>query len=343
MFCEKCGNKIKEGYKFCDKCGTKVKEIVKKEENTKENKVVNVEKNNEKTIEENIKEKIVYQPVKKKSGKGKIVLLSILNILLLASTILFLVLWLTKPSDTSCSSKTSSYSDNKNEKKEDRNETLKAEKELNVVGKWEQNVDYKQGNEVVRRTYGMIELKSDGTFNSVHYDKDNMSNSERENGTYTKTNNTVVLSYYDEDNYKQSITLYIDDEKMCINKRYCDDYLVKDSYNNKITIYEETPTNTSDIDYINYEEYQRILNNKENAIVVVVREGCYYCEKYESVVEKIHNNYFTDVYYYENDNNIEVTGTPTTFIIKDGKVVDTIIGYYEYSKIEEKLESNNVF
>lgn len=350
MYCEKCGNKIKEGYKFCDKCGTKVKENIKKLEENKEVKKIEekkvdnkIEKNKEITINNDEIKPVVYGKQNNKKGKGKFIFLIILNLLLLASTIVFLVLWLTKPSEKSCRSteeKTSNYSNSSDKKdNKDAKKDSKDDSKSTIVGKWEQNVDYKQGNEVVKRTYGMIELKNDGSFNSVFYDKDNMSDSERLNGTYTSSGNTVYLKYKDEDGDNQTATLYIENDKMCIKQRDCEDYLVKRSYNNKVVIYEDE----SDIEFINYSDYQKIINNKESAIVVVVRDGCYYCEQYESVVEKIHENYFTPVYYYENDNNIEVTGTPTTFVIKNGEIVDTIIGYYEYSKVEERLDKSNVF
>ena len=343
MFCEKCGNKIKEGYKFCDKCGTEVKKPKKVEEEKEVKKVekeVETKKIEEKNINSEQTNPVVNQPVKKKEkkGKGKVVLLTILNLILLATTILFLVLWLIKPSNSKCeNSSSNNYSNTTDEKKDDK----KATKESSIVGKWEQNVDYKQGDNVVSRTYGMIELKSDGTFNSVFYDKDDMSNSERLNGTYTSSGNTVYISYY-EDGENKSSTLYIEDDKMCINKRDCEDYLVKDSYNNKVVVYQDTKK-TSSIEYIDYDDYKKILSEKRNAIVVVVHEGCYYCELFESVVEEIVNNYFTPVYYYEIDNNLDVSGTPTTFIIKNGEVVDSIVGYKEYSKVEEILEDNFIF
>lgn len=331
MFCEKCGNKIKEGYKFCNKCGTKVKEVKKKVEivdQTKKNIIIEEQKD--------------FHQHNKKSGKGKVILLTILNLILLATTILFLVLWLIKPSDNSCKTeRTNNYSTtNENTKATKETKNAKTDKEPSIVGKWEQNVDYKQGNNIVKRTYRMIELKKDGTFNSVHYDKDNMSNSERMNGTYTANSNTVYLNYVDGNNNKQSITLYIDNNKMCVGKKNCEEYLVKDSYNNKIVVYVE---GQSDIEYIDYSKYQKIINNKSDAIIVVVRSGCYYCEQFESVVEKMFDNYLTQVYYYEYDGQIDITGTPTTLIIKNGEVIDTIIGYKEYSKVAKILNDNNIY
>lgn len=79
MFCEKCGKKLEENTLFCDKCGTKVE----KGKNKKE-------------------EHISYAPISPKPKKGKTIFLSILSVVLIATTVLFLVLWLTKGS--SCNS-----------------------------------------------------------------------------------------------------------------------------------------------------------------------------------------------------------------------------------------------
>ena len=61
-----------------------------------------------------------------------------------------------------------------------------------------------------------------------------------------------------------------------------------------------------------------------------------------TIVEEITENYTTPVYYYEYDGNIKVTGTPTTIVIKNGYVVDSIVGYMTYSVISEKLDDLGV-
>ena len=81
-FCEKCGNKLEEGVLFCNKCGAKVEKKEKKAEK---------------------KEEVVpSQPVRlmpvmpQKKGRGLSIFLTITSIILFATTITFLVLWLVK-------------------------------------------------------------------------------------------------------------------------------------------------------------------------------------------------------------------------------------------------------
>lgn len=338
-FCEKCGNKLKEDYEFCDKCGAKVgKGSPKKHEEKKEKekeKVVKEEKIEEEKVVEKTVEKPApkYEPKPPKSGKGKFVFLWILVVILLASTVTFLILWLTKPTE----------SNNSNYNKKDNTETVDPEpkKDNKYVGKWEQNVEYKTGTKVTQRTYGLIELKKDGTFESLFYDKDNMSKTKEEiDGTYTVSGNKVTFTYK-LDGEKETKTFTIKNDKMCIDAD-CDDYLVKDG-NNKITIYnDDDDFDLIDIKTITYTEYENLQKNYKDAIVVVVREGCSWCEKYEEVVEEIADYYKTPVYYYESDGKISISGTPTTIIIKNGYIVDTIEGYKEYSAVADILDELGV-
>lgn len=328
-YCEKCGNELKEGFAFCDKCGAKIEKAKKdsKKEEKEEKKVVKEEKK-----EPVVKERPVppVPPVPpfppKKPGKGKMVFLTILNILLLGAAITFLVLWLTRPNgDCSCDCPKCGVEPPVTEKK--------------YVGKWEQNLEYKSGSKVFQRIYGMIELKDNGKFESLFYDKDNKSSTTEEiSGTYTVSGSSVVLSYT-ENGKKQTTTMVLSDKKLCF-KDETENCLVKDSYNNKVTIYKDEPT--SDIEYITYTDYVNLQKNYKDAIVVVVHEGCSYCEKYEPVVEEIAENYSTPVYYYENDGKINVNSTPTTIVIKNGYIVDSYIGYMTYSAISEKLDDLGV-
>ena len=322
-YCEKCGNELKEGFAFCDKCGEKVE---------KEKKEIKKEKEKEEKKEPVVKEKIVPPVLPKKKGKGKIVFLTILNILLLGAAITFLVLWLIKPTDD-CDCKNYSNSSN------NRNTVEQPKEEKKYVGKWEQNLEYKDGSKVVQRIYGMINLKSNGRFESLFYDKDDEEDTKEElSGTYTVNGTSVVLSYT-QDGSKKTTTMILDDEKLCF-KDEVENCLVMSSYNNKVVI--QKPVTSSTIKEIDYTEYENLQKNYKDAIVVVVREGCTYCEKYESVVEEITENYTTPVYYYEYDGNIKVTGTPTTIVIKNGYVVDSIVGYMTYSVISEKLDDLDV-
>ena len=339
-FCEKCGNKLKEGYAFCDKCGTKVKEEEKKKEKEIDENVEIVEEKEE-PKKPKVKEEKEVSPIilskPPKSGKGMIVFLWILVVLLLASTITFLILWLTK------STSVENYSSGKNGGDvSDPTPTPDNPKKTDpYVGKWEQNVEYKSGNRVTQRTYGMIELKDDGTFETVFYDKDDKSDTYEEfEGTY-KIRNDIVTFSYELKGEDTTLELEFKNDKLCLNDD-CDDYLVKDG-NNKITIYDDDDDDSSEeIKTITYSEYQQLQKDYEDAIVVVIKDGCSWCEKFESVVEEISEEYSTPVYYYEYDGKISVNGTPATVIIKNGYVVDLVEGYKEYSDMEEILDDLGV-
>ena len=329
-FCEKCGNKLKDGFEFCDKCGAKVNKKEEKKKEEKEEK--KIEKEEKKEVKEVVKPVPVMYQMPKKSGKGKIVFLTILNLLLLAATITFLVLWLVKPEGSCTNSNSSSGTGTGTNTEKD-----PPAKVPSYVGQWEQNVEYKSGSKVTQRTYGMIELMSNDTFSMIYYDKDDISNTKEQlKGTYEVDGDDITFNYTYEGKTRTK-TAYFEDDKMCLNSN-CTDYLVKDSYNNTIVI----QSTKSEIEYINYTQYENLQKDYEDAIVVVVREGCSWCEKYESVVEEIMEEYTTPVYYYENDGKISISGTPTTIIIKNGYVVGSIEGYKDFSTVSSKLDDLGV-
>lgn len=210
----------------------------------------------------------------------------------------------------------------------------------NYIGKWEQNITWKQGDKIIGTGYSYIELLKNGVFNFYN---SNSSNEEISyNGTYNE-NNGIIYVYFKYENQDYTGKLYIDNNKLCINEKNCSEYYVKSSSKNKNThIINETPT------YISYEEYQNILNNKENAIVVFESDYCHYCEEYKEILNKVVNNYSTPVYYYELETDdiaydtLNISATPTTHIIKNGVNVETIIGKTEYNELSKILDKNNI-
>lgn len=333
VFCEKCGNKLEDGFAFCDKCGAKVES--KKKEEKKEEKVKEEKVKEEKVKEEKVK--VEDKPIppeppkppkhpKEKKKKGKAVFLTILFIILLAAAVTFLILWLTKSTDCKCNNTSGGGGTVEPDPKPEPKKTY--------VGKWEQNVEYRNGSKVTQRTYGMIELKKDGTFESVYYDKDDKENTlEEVEGTYKVSGNTITFEYKSYGS-KEKIEATVEDNKLCMDDD-CEDYLVKDG-NNKIIIYDDT--SAVDIDTITYSEYEEIQKNYEDAIVVVIRDGCSWCEKFESVVEEIYETYDTPIYYYKSDGKIKINGTPTTMIIRNGYVVDSVEGYKDFKDMKKILD-----
>lgn len=205
------------------------------------------------------------------------------------------------------------------------------------VGKWEHNIVWKENGTTTRESYASFELFNNGTFNYVGYSKNSDDDKISYNGTYNENNGTIYL-YFTYDNQDYTDTLYITDDKMCVRKENCEDYYVKSNskLNNNIIV--EENKNQS---YIFYDDYQNILNNKENAIIVVVMENCKYCDEYEETIKQISDNYSTPIYYYELDeeNKLNVEGTPTTLLIKNGEIANTISGKTDYEDLTQKLNN----
>ena len=251
----------------------------------------------------------VKKPIKKASKKGILIIGGVLLAIVLVGITIFLVL-------------------NHNSK--------------SYIGKWEHNITWKRGNKTTRTSYAYIELLKNGTFNYAGYDINDLENKITYSGTYNESNGIIYVYFkYEEQDYTGK--LYINDNKLCMSGENCEDYFVKTSSKDKNSLtLNEYPT------YISYSDYQSILNNGENAIVVFVREDCKYCIEYKEILNKVVKNYSTPIYYYEVEvddivyDTLNISGTPTTHIIKNGVNVETIDGKTEYSELSKILDKNNI-
>ena len=236
----------------------------------------------------------IEKPIKKASKKGSLIIGGVLLAIVLVGITIFLVL-------------------NHNSK--------------SYIGKWEHNITWKRGNKTTRTSYAYIELLKNGTFNYVGYTINDLENKITYSGTYNENNGIIYVYFkYEEQDYTGK--LYINDNKLCMNGENCEDYFVKTSSKDKNSL-----TLNEDPTYISYSDYQNLLNNGENAIVVFVRETCQYSKAYKEILNKVVSNYSTPVYYYELDSE-DISGislTPTTHIIKNGVNVETIEGKTEYN------------
>ena len=109
---------------------------------------------------------------------------------------------------------------------------------------------------------------------------------------------------------------------------------------------------------ITYSEYEEKMNAKEPFLVVIVRDGCGYCEMYEPIVEEVANEYRLPIYYINmtNLNNDEYTalgtsnsyfkknqgkwGTPTTLFMYGNSVIDSIPGYVDKDEFVKFVKEN---
>ena len=109
---------------------------------------------------------------------------------------------------------------------------------------------------------------------------------------------------------------------------------------------------------ITYSEYEEKLNTEAPFVVVIIRDGCSYCEMYEPVVEDVANEYALPIYYInlsnltsDEQNALSSSntylrknqwGTPTTLFMYGETVVDSIGGYVEKDTFLEFAKENFV-
>lgn len=109
---------------------------------------------------------------------------------------------------------------------------------------------------------------------------------------------------------------------------------------------------------ITYSEYEEKLNTEAPFLVVIVQDGCGYCEQYEPVVDKVANDYALPIYYINLTNltsteqaslsksnkylKTEKWGTPTTLFMYGSTVVDSIGGAASEEQFVEFVKENFV-
>lgn len=120
---------------------------------------------------------------------------------------------------------------------------------------------------------------------------------------------------------------------------------------------------SKEITVISAEEAVQRLDNKESMVLVVGSTTCHACQSYDPVLEEIMKNYeelpLLKIYIDDEDpiavegeeeqvrvhfrelqeKTVTMPSTPTTLFIKDGKLVDSIVGNKEYAKVVSKLQS----
>lgn len=107
---------------------------------------------------------------------------------------------------------------------------------------------------------------------------------------------------------------------------------------------------------ITYEQYKEKVANNELFLVVIVKDGCGYCEMYEPVVEEVAGDYKLPFYYInltnlssEDKEELSTTnkylkrnnwGTPTTLFMYGENIVDSISGYVEKDTFVDFVKEN---
>lgn len=109
---------------------------------------------------------------------------------------------------------------------------------------------------------------------------------------------------------------------------------------------------------ITYSEYEEKMHTEAPFLVVIVRDGCGYCEMYEPILKEVAGEYKLPIYYINmtNLNNDEYTalgtsnsylkkkqgkwGTPTTLFMYGSSVIDSIPGYVDKNKFVDFVKEN---
>lgn len=108
---------------------------------------------------------------------------------------------------------------------------------------------------------------------------------------------------------------------------------------------------------ISYSEYQEKVKNNKLFLVVIVKDGCGYCQMYEPIVQEVADEYQLPFYYInltnlssEEREDLSTTnkylkrnsrwGTPTTLFMYGENIVDSISGYVEKDTFVDFVKEN---
>ena len=113
---------------------------------------------------------------------------------------------------------------------------------------------------------------------------------------------------------------------------------------------------TAGFNEITYSEYLEKMEEKVPFLVVIVKDGCGYCEMYEPILEEVAGEYNLPINYINLTNLTEEEyndlsksnsylrtnqwGTPTTLFMYGTTVVDSIGGYVEKDSFVSFIETN---
>lgn len=113
-------------------------------------------------------------------------------------------------------------------------------------------------------------------------------------------------------------------------------------------------SNDSYLKSISYKEFKTMCENKETFFVEIVQDGCSYCQaftpklkevldEYKVTGYQLNLSYMTEEEDIEFSKEFEITGTPNTIFITEGKelsILQRIVGNPAKQKIISKLKNN---
>ena len=129
---------------------------------------------------------------------------------------------------------------------------------------------------------------------------------------------------------------------------------------NTLTCDDDNPESEHDttLNTITCSEYNDIINGDTKNVVLYARPTCSYCNKFVPVLEEIVEEYGIELNYFDIDTLSQDElkefysssslmtssdfGTPALVIIKNGKIVDSSIGYTEKDTTVDWLEEKGI-
>lgn len=107
---------------------------------------------------------------------------------------------------------------------------------------------------------------------------------------------------------------------------------------------------------IAYKDYETKLSEEKAFLVVIVKDGCGYCEAYEPILKEVSTEYNVPINYINLSNltqdeynslsksnsylRTKKWGTPTTLLLYGNAVVDSISGYVEKEELVSFIKEN---
>lgn len=122
-----------------------------------------------------------------------------------------------------------------------------------------------------------------------------------------------------------------------------------------------TSDSSTDLPEIGMTEFTTLLNGDEPSIIYIARPGCTFCQRQKPIVQALATQYNL-VFHYLNTDNLSSSemssifkldeklfgedgsefGTPTTLIVKQGKIVDSVVGLTQSDEFVTFLTNNGL-
>jgi predicted bacteriocin transport accessory protein len=114
-------------------------------------------------------------------------------------------------------------------------------------------------------------------------------------------------------------------------------------------------TTSADVTSIKASDAIKRLDAAESMVLVIGISTCSACKEYKPIVREIVKNYEVKIYYLELDSDVntdvtaliekylvEARWTPTTYIFKNGVLVESKTGAIKYSTLKDWLQLNDI-